>query len=88
MAKNNQKQAQNDDDDVTLEEMSAVLQEMLRATLYFAGVKKAKLDEAADVYLEAIDEVFGEEEEGMLGVDEVIKVIEYMKKENAELFAK
>ncbi len=87
MAKNNQKQTQNEDD-VTLEEMSAVLQEMLRATLYFAGVKKAKLDEAADIYLDAIDEVFGEEEEGMLGVDEVVKVIEHMKKENAELFAK
>lgn len=75
-----------DEDEVSLEEMSAVLQEMLRATLYFAGVKKAKLDEAADVYLDAIDEVFGEEEEGMLGVDEVVKVVEHMKKNSPELF--
>jgi phosphoglycolate phosphatase-like HAD superfamily hydrolase len=81
-------QKREEEDDVTLEEMSAVLQEMLRATLYFAGVKKAKLDEAADVYLDAIDEVFGEDEEGMLGVDEVVKVIEHLKKNNPELFGK
>jgi phosphoglycolate phosphatase-like HAD superfamily hydrolase len=81
-------QKRENEEDVTLEEMSAVLQEMLKATLYFAGVKKAKLDEAADVYLDAIDEVFGEEEEGMLGVDEVVKVIEHLKKNNPELFGK
>jgi hypothetical protein len=81
-------QKREEEDDVTLEEMSAVLQEMLRATLYFAGVKKAKLDEAADVYLDAIDEVFGEDEDGMLGVDEVVKVIEHLKKNNPELFGK
>jgi phosphoglycolate phosphatase-like HAD superfamily hydrolase len=81
-------QKREEEEDVTLEEMSAVLQEMLRATLYFAGVKKAKLDEAADVYLDAIDEVFGEDEEGMLGVDEVVKVIEHLKKNNPELFGK
>jgi hypothetical protein len=81
-------QKRENEEDVTLEEMSAVLQEMLKATLYFAGVKKAKLDEAADVYLDAIDEVFGEEEEGMLGVDEIVKVIEHLKKNNPELFGK
>ncbi len=85
MAKDQKRQ---EEEDVTLEEMSAVLQEMLRATLYFAGVKKTKLDEAADIYLDAIDEVFGEEEEGMLGVDEVVKVIEHLKKNNPELFGK
>lgn len=85
MAKDQKRQ---EEEEVTLEEMSAVLQEMLRATLYFAGVKKAKLDEAADIYLDAIDEVFGEEEEGMLGVDEVVKVIEHIKKNNPELFGK
>jgi len=85
MAKDQKRQ---EEEEVTLEEMSAVLQEMLRATLYFAGVKKAKLDEAADIYLDAIDEVFGEEEEGMLGVDEVVKVIEHLKKNNPELFGK
>lgn len=86
MAKSNQN-AQHEDD-VTLEEMSAVLQEMLRATLYFAGVKKSSLDDAADLYLEAIDDVFGEEDDGMLGIEEIIKVVEHVKKENPELFAK
>ena len=84
MAKDQKRQ---EDDDVTLEEMSAVLQEMLRAALYFAGVKKNKLDEAADIYLDAIDEVFGDED-GMLGVDEIVKVVEHLKKESPELFGK
>jgi hypothetical protein len=87
MAKEHKKEEQNEDD-VTLEEMSAVLQEMLRAALFFAGVKKNKLDDAADIYLDTIDDVFGEEEDGMLGIDEIIKVVEHMKKENSELFAK
>lgn len=83
MAKN--EHVDQNEDDVTLEEMSAVLQEMLRAALYFAGAKKNRLDDAADIYLDAIDEVFGEEE-GMLGIDEIVKVVEHMKKENPELF--
>ncbi|HRF57489.1 MAG TPA: hypothetical protein PLV58_08845 [Campylobacterales bacterium] len=78
---------QENEDDVTLEEMSAVLQEMLRAALYFAGVKKNRLDDAAEIYLDAIDEVFGDDD-GMLGIDEIIKVVEYVKKENPELFSK
>jgi len=86
MAKNNQNTQH--EDDVTLEEMSAVLQEMLRAALYFAGVKKSSLDDAADLYLDAIDDVFGEEEDGMLGIEEIIKVVEHVKKENPELFVK
>jgi len=78
---------QENEDDVTLEEMSAVLQEMLRAALYFAGVKKNRLDDAAEIYLDAIDEVFGDDD-GMLGIDEIIKVVEYVKKENPDLFSK
>jgi hypothetical protein len=86
MAKDHKREEENEDD-VTLEEMSAVLQEMLRAALYFAGVKKSSLDDAAEVYLDAIDEVF-DDEDGMLGIDEIIKVVEHIKKENPELFAK
>lgn len=82
-----QEHNQENEDDVTLEEMSAVLQEMLRAALYFAGVKKNRLDDAAEIYLDAIDEVFGDDD-GMLGIDEIIKVVEYVKKENPELFSK
>ncbi len=82
-----QEHNQENEDDVTLEEMSAVLQEMLRATLYFAGVKKNRLDDAAEIYLDSIEEVFGDDD-GMLGIDEIVKVVEYIKKENPELFSK
>lgn len=82
MAKDQKRQ---EEDDVTLEEMSAVLQEMLRAALYFAGVKKNKLDEAADAYLDAIEDVF-EDEDGMLGIDEIVKVVEHLKKTKPEFF--
>ena len=82
MAKDQKRQ---EEDDVTLEEMSAVLQEMLRAALYFAGVKKNKLDDAADAYLDAIEDVF-EDEDGMLGIDEIVKVDEHLKKTNPEFF--
>ncbi len=82
MAKDQKRQ---EEDDVTLEEMSAVLQEMLRAALYFAGVKKNKLDEAADAYLDAIEDVF-EDEDGMLGIDEIVKVVEHLKTTKPEFF--
>ena len=82
MAKDQKRQ---EEDDVTLEEMSAVLQEMLRAALYFAGVKKNKLDDAADAYLDAIEDVF-EDEDGMLGIDEIVKVVEHLKKTKPEFF--
>lgn len=82
MAKDQKRQ---EEEDVTLEEMSAVLQEMLRAALYFAGVKKNKLDEAADAYLDAIEDVF-EDEDGMLGIDEIVKVVEHLKTTKPEFF--
>lgn len=52
---------------------------MLRATLYFASVKKA--NEATDVYLDAIDEVFGEEEEDIVRASEMVRVTRAHKKE-------
>ena len=73
------------EEDVSLEEMSFMLQDTLKATLYFAGVKKTKLEDAIDAYLEAIDEVFGDEE-GIVGFEEVVKTIEHLRKTKAQLF--
>lgn len=74
------------EDEVTLDEMSATLNEMLLATLYFAGAKRAKIEEAADAYMDAIDEVFGDEDEGFLDMDSIIKVVEHLQKTQKELF--
>ena len=73
------------EEDVSLEEMSFMLQDTLKATMYFAGVKKTKLEDAIDAYLEAIDEVFGDEE-GIVGFEEIVKTIEHLKKTKSQLF--
>lgn len=74
------------DEDISLEEMSFMLQDTLRAALYFAGVKKGKLEDAIDAYLDAIDDVFGDEE-GIVGFEEIVKTIEHLKKTQSKLFA-
>ncbi len=73
------------DEDISLEEMSFMLQDTLRAALYFAGVKKSKLEDAIDAYLDAIDEVFGDEE-GIVGFEEIVKTIDHLKKTQSKLF--
>ncbi len=42
---------------ITLEEMSYELEVVMQAMLLFAGVKKEKLEEAVDEYIEIIGEV-------------------------------
>ena len=69
-----------------MEELAAHLADMLEAALYFAGVKREKLQKAANLYVDAIDEVF-EDQEGEMGVDEIIQVIDYLKRTHQELFA-
>lgn len=56
----------------------------LEALLYYAGVKKHKLESAVDAYIECIDEVL--ENSDLEGVDEIIAVIDYLKKFKHELF--
>jgi hypothetical protein len=73
------------EDEVSLEEMSFMLQDMLKATLYFAGIKKSKIEDAVDAYLDAIDDVFGDEE-GIVGFEEIVKTVEHLKKTKSQLF--
>ncbi len=56
----------------------------LEALLYYAGVKKEKLESAVDAYIECIDEVLENSE--FEGVDEIIAVINHLKKYKHELF--
>ena len=71
--------------EIEIEELSMQLADMLAAALHFAGVKKNKLPKAVDYYLAGIDEVFGEED-GEMGFEEIIEVIEHLKKTHPELF--
>ncbi|MCR4942108.1 MAG: hypothetical protein K5978_04880 [Campylobacter sp.] len=74
------------EDDVSVDELSYELSMVLEAMLYYAGVSKNKLEEAAQVYVESIDDAL--ENSQSEGVDEVIEIVEYMKKHHSKLFAK
>ncbi|ARR00748.1 MULTISPECIES: hypothetical protein [Campylobacter] len=74
----------NYENDVTLEEMSYELELATLGMLYYAGVKKELINEAFDRYIDVIDDVL--EDSDANGVDEVIAVVEYMKKNYPELF--
>ena len=68
----------------TVDELSYELSMMLEAMLYYAGVKKDRLEDAAETYIECIDDAL--ENSGAEGVDEVLEVVEYMKKKPAKFF--
>ena len=72
--------------ELEIEELAMQLSDMLSAALYFSGVKKKNLKKAVDCYINGIDEVFGEDDEGEMGFEEVIQVIEHLKKSHPELF--
>jgi hypothetical protein len=68
-----------------IEELAVQLADMLGAALYFAGVKKSKIQDGIDAYLDGIDSFFGDED-GEMGMEEVIGLINHLKKINPELF--
>ena len=68
----------------TVDELSYELSMMLEAMLYYAGVKKDRIEDAAETYIECIDDAL--ENSGAEGVDEVLEVVEYMKKKHAKFF--
>ncbi len=70
-----------------IEDLTIHLADMLEAVLYYAGVKEKNLEKAVKIYIEALDDVFDEEEDGDMGYREMVEVIDYMKKKNPELFS-
>ncbi len=74
------------DSQLEAQELAMQLADMLGAALYFAGVKKDKMQEAVDAYLNAIDEVFADDPEGEMGFEEIIKVIKHLQKTKKHLF--
>jgi Na+/phosphate symporter len=68
-----------------IEELSMQLVDMLEVALYFAGIKRENLKDSIEIYLNGIDEVFANED-GEMGVDEIIQVINHIKKTKPGLF--
>ncbi len=69
-----------------IEELSTQLVDMLEVAFYFAGLKKENLKNAIEIYLNGIDEYYANNDDGEMGVDEIIEVIENIKKTKPELF--
>lgn len=73
--------------EVEIEELSMQLADMLGATLHFAGVPKDNIPKAVEAYLDALDEVYAEEEdENDFGFEEIVTVVNYLKSHKKELF--
>jgi len=68
-----------------VEDLTIHLADMLEATLHYAGVSDENLELGVKSYIEALDEVF-EDEDGDMGYQEIIRVIEYLKKKKPLLF--
>jgi hypothetical protein len=70
-----------------IEDLTIHLADMLEAVLYYAGVKEANLEKGVKAYIEALDEVFDEDDDSDMGYREMVEVIEYLKKSKPELFS-
>ncbi|WP_297896201.1 hypothetical protein [uncultured Campylobacter sp.] len=57
---------------------------LLDAMLLYAGVKRDRLADAAQLYIENIDTVLANSDAS--GADEVIAVVEFLRGKHAELF--
>lgn len=73
---------------ISLEELSYELDIMLQAMLLNAGVKRNKLEEACELYVENIDDVLESLDESVDGVDEILAVVEFLRKNHSGLFGK
>ena len=70
-----------------IEDLTIHLADMLEAVLYYAGVKEENLEKGVKAYIEALDEVFDEEDDSDMGYREMVEVIDYLKKQKPELFS-
>ncbi len=69
-----------------IEDLTIHLADMLEAVLYYAGVKEKNLELGVKAYIEALDEVFDENDDSDMGYKEMVEVIEYLKKKKPQLF--
>ena len=68
------------------EELAYQLADMMGVALYYAGVKKENLKDAVLGYLNAMDELFSDDEPTEYGFEEIVQIVEHLKKNKKELF--
>lgn len=67
-----------------IESLQYELNIILEAMLLYAGAKREKLDEVVELYIDNADSVL--ENSKADGVDEVLEVVNYLKKYHSEYF--
>ena len=67
-----------------LQDLQYELSVTLEAMLLLAGVRRECLEAAVDAYIEVIDEVLANSTKE--GADEILEVVEHLKKHRKELF--
>ncbi|HBK6304578.1 hypothetical protein C3H44_03755 [Campylobacter jejuni] len=79
MNQNNNKTLKNE-----LEDLQYELSIVLEALLLYAGVKREKLENAIEAYIDNIDNVL--ENSNKEGVDEILEVVEFLKNKYKDFF--
>ncbi|ENY6719928.1 hypothetical protein ACFZWW_000780 [Campylobacter jejuni] len=79
MNQNNNKTLKNE-----LENLQYELGIVLEAMFLYAGVKREKLENAIEVYIDNIDNVL--ENSNKKGVDEILEVVEFLKNKYKDFF--
>ncbi|WP_297989771.1 hypothetical protein [uncultured Campylobacter sp.] len=74
----------NNDEKIAEQDLIYEINILLDAMLLYAGVKRDRLADAAQLYIENIDTVL--ESSDASGADEVIAVVEFLRGKHAELF--
>ena len=74
----------NNDEKIAEQDLIYEINILLDAMLLYAGVKRERLADAAQLYIENIDTVL--ESSDASGADEVIAVVEFLRGKHAELF--
>ena len=74
----------NNDEKIAEQDLIYEINILLDAMLLYAGVKRERLADAAQLYIENIDTVLANSDAN--GADEVIAVVEFLRGKHAELF--
>lgn len=80
------KDLQHKDSQISIQELATQLIDTLSVALYYAGVKRDKLEDALESYEELLDSL-EYDDESPYGIDEMIKTIESLRQSHKELFA-
>ena len=74
----------NNDEKIAEQDLIYEINILLDAMLLYAGIKRERLADAAQLYIENIDVVLASSDAS--GADEVIAVVEFLRGKHAELF--